>query len=239
MKKEFTITVEEKVNTVVVSDELSVLLAAKAAGRAILGVYDPTNLQEAPFGVPYLIERGEEITEEFLERIVRRHQGLPWKIMETRRLMVREFITEDWEILRKNGFPAFSEYQEFLSYRDCQYPFYEYGIWAVLEKGQGILVGAAGIWDWQEAGDTLRESAGVELGYWICPSERRQGYGREAVEGVLHYVREHLNCPVYMRIRKGNFPSQKVAENCGFTVAAGQNEARTIWYQCGRCQPSR
>ncbi len=235
MRKELSITVEGMAETVVVSDEPSALLAAKAAGGAILGIYDPANLLEAPFGVPYLIQEEEEITEELLERIVRRHRGLPWRITETRRLTVRELIPEDWEILREGGFPAFFEYQEFLSYCACQYPFYEYGIWAVVEKRRGILLGAAGVWDWQEeaAEKDPGKPGGLEMGYWICPGERQKGFGREAVAGVLHYVEENLERPVYIKIRKGNIPSRRLAEDCGFTVAAEQSGSRTIWYRRG------
>lgn len=231
MRRELQVTVEGEINTVVVSDDVSVLLAAKAAGGAVLGLYDAEDAENLPFGIPYFLEKGEPITGELLERIVRRQKGLPWRIAETERLLLREFIPEDWEVLRQNDFPAFSDYPEFLSYCSCQYSFYEYGLWAVLEKKEGKLIGAAGIWNPGEEPN----ADGVELGYWICPKERRKGYGREAVEAVADYAGKHLECPVYMNIREENLPSRRLAERCGFTAAAKQSGSRIIRYQSGPC----
>ena len=144
-KAEYSVMTEGKLYPVVVSDEQAVLLAAKAAGRAVIGVYDPGCGEKAPFGVPYLIEKGAEISESFLERIVRRHLGLPWIIAETGRLLLREFTSDDWKYLDKQEREDFGGQAGFLAYVSHQYSFYEYGMWAVVEKAGQSIIGMAGV----------------------------------------------------------------------------------------------
>lgn len=144
-KAEYEVMTEGKLYPVVVSDEQAVLLAAKAAGRAVIGVYDPGCREKAPFGVPYLIEEGAEISESFLERIVRRHLGLPWIIAETERLLLREFTSGDWKYLDEQERKDFGGQAGFLAYVSHQYSFYEYGMWAVVEKAGQSIIGMAGV----------------------------------------------------------------------------------------------
>ncbi len=144
-KAEYEVMTEGKLYPVVVSDEQAVLLAAKASGRAVIGVYDPGCREKAPFGVPYLIEEGAEISESFLERIVRRHLGLPWIIAETGRLLLREFTSGDWKYLDEQERKDFGGQAGFLAYVSHQYSFYEYGMWAVVEKAGQSIIGMAGV----------------------------------------------------------------------------------------------
>lgn len=257
MTKELLAVVEGRSYPVIVSDEEPALLAAKAAGRAVLGLWDLSRPERAPFGVPYLIDREEEITEEYLEQIVRRQMGLPWKIAGTKRLLLREFTREDWEPFRKmqqetrqKMFPdsmwqaadGMFDHQGFLSYIKCQYPFYEYGIWAVIETESGMLIGAAGIWDMEEEPEApIKELAAppVEIGYWIRPSFQRRGYGREAVQAVLQYAGQKLGRPIYAKIRKGNLPSRNLAQQLGFILHSEESESIQVWYHCGTSSSPR
>lgn len=226
MTKELLAVVEGREYLVVVSDQEQALLAAKAAGRAVLGLWDSRHPERAPFGAAYLIDCEEEITERYLERIVRRQMGMPWKIAETRRLLLREFASEDWRVLQEmigeinsadiwDVCPAaFAEYPAFTAYLEQQYGFYEYGIWAVEELASGTLVGAAGIWD-------MEIPAAAEIGYWIRPAFCRRGYGLEAVQAVLRYGQEELSDSIhsiYAKIRKGNLPSRKLVQRLGFRL---------------------
>ena len=74
---------------VLISDENEALLAARAAGGAIVGLWSGEGRGTA---APYAVEALSDVTEEFLERAARRHLGLPWRICETRRLLVRDFL---------------------------------------------------------------------------------------------------------------------------------------------------
>ncbi|MDO5417134.1 MAG: GNAT family N-acetyltransferase [Lachnospiraceae bacterium] len=276
MVKIFPILVEEKEYEILVSDEQEALLAAKAAGRAVVGLWDSRHPEQAPFGVPYLAEAEEACSAEYLERVMRRHLGLPWRIAETGHLILREFAGEDWDRLQEmlaeaaGGSPlspwenipeAFLCREAFDAYRKFQYAFYEYGIWAVIEKEGGQIIGAAGIWNLEEnlegtleraeegalKEDIKRKAEGdeaepfeappLEIGYWICPAFQRKGYGQEAVNAILSYADENLESPIYAKIREENIPSRKLAVNAGFQLAGAvrpdsrRTESRQLWYQ--------
>ena len=65
---------------VLLSDENEALLAAKAAGRAIVGLWREDTQGNEWCAADTLIADVEDADEEFLGRIARRHLGLPWAI---------------------------------------------------------------------------------------------------------------------------------------------------------------
>ena len=81
---------------VLISDEKEALLAAKAAGRAIIGLWRPEQEMDAISAAKYVVEDLNDVSEEYLERIARRHLGLPWRICETERLLIRELFADDF-----------------------------------------------------------------------------------------------------------------------------------------------
>ncbi len=89
---------------VVLSDETEALLKAKADGKASVGFWDRNSGgQQDLSGASYLVEDLEDADQKFLEQVVRRHLGLPWKIVETRRLQIREFAEEDADQVPKEA----------------------------------------------------------------------------------------------------------------------------------------
>ena len=87
---------------VLLSDENEALLAAKAAGRAIVGLWREDTQGDEWCAADTLIADVENADEEFLERIARRHLGLPWAICETDRLKIREIAEGDYEKIVEN-----------------------------------------------------------------------------------------------------------------------------------------
>lgn len=131
---------------VLISDEKEALLAAKAAGRAIVGLWRPGMDMEELAPARYVIGDISDASGEFLERTVRRHLGLPWKICETERLLIREMSGDDFDEVWANQVGrGFGTVEEFLAYTKNQYSFYEFGFWALVEKASGELIGVAGL----------------------------------------------------------------------------------------------
>ena len=132
---------------VVLSDETEALLKAKADGKASVGFWDRNSGGQQDLSwVSYLVEDLEDADQKFLEQVVRRHLGLPWKIAETRRLLIREFVEEDADQVPKEAGDGsadeiFYTREKLKDYIRCQYGFYEWGIWALVEKETGQLVG--------------------------------------------------------------------------------------------------
>lgn len=244
MTQDRSVLVEGQYYYVTISDEQEALLAAYAAGRAIIGIWregGENSLEPAC----YAVEHVEDADQEFVERVVRRHLGLPWIIAQTPRLLIRELSRLDLEGLSKEedempGEAVFQNEEALLAYIEKQYGFFEYGIWAIVEKETDTLIGRVGIcnlnqeeWNWVESGDRIENgdqagNAPLELGYHIFASYRRQGYGREACAAVLAYASVHMPGRLYARISPKNTPSLKLAETFGFRLIAKQYSAGVL-----------
>ncbi len=236
MKQERTVYVEGKAYIVVLSDEREALLAAKAAGRAVVGVESQIE-RGAYLPARYVVGIPEAADERYLERVVRRHLGLPWVITETERLVIREFAADDAaHVPHESGgssadsvFYTQERLEEYIRY---QYGFYEYGVWALADKTKGVLVGKAGVVSAAGLRESLAGCGGVpdgaeettelELGYHIFEPYRGQGYAAEACRGILRMLESEYagsgmsGLTVWARTDAGNAASIHVLNRCGF-----------------------
>ena len=219
------VTLDHEEIPVLISDEKEALLAAKAAGGAIVGLWDPEKRGQDLSDAAYLITDLCDADEAYLIKVVKRQRGLPWVIGTTDRLLIREFIMEDLPRLDLLASEKISR-ERFESYLRCQYPFYGFGYYALLEKETGVLVGTAGFCNAAEEADqdTLvfekvfpDGDGALDMGYHIFPEYRRQGYALEATRFLLRYAEEE-ECvrKVILRIRKENIPSLKLAGKLSF-----------------------
>lgn len=214
---------------VLISDEKEALLAAKAAGRAVIGLWKPGQDMDELAGAKYIVENPDDVTDMLVERVARRHLGLPWHICETERLLIREIFADDFdEVWSHQIGRGFGSIEELEAYTKNQYDFYEFGFWALVEKGTGTLIGVAGltvpedveedddrtevyVLDAGAAGETL------ELGYHIFPKHRKHGFARESCQAILQYGVEELGADRFIvRIDKENEASKHLARSLGF-----------------------
>lgn len=137
---------------------------------------------------------------EFLKRDALRKAGRPVTIAVTKRLLIRETVMEDvpelYQICQKDGvrglvkplLPTLEEELEFMrAYISHAYPFYDFGLWTVIERSGGRVIGRAGLMVSELLDD------GVELGYLIDPAWQRQGYAKECGQAILAYARDVLD----------------------------------------------
>ena len=216
--------VEGKIFKVTISDDRKVLQSAYEEGRAVVGLWDRKR-EGAQCLTPavYVVESAEDADDEFLERVVRRKEGLPWVIAETERLIIREFVPGDLSTISSCLFPD----EEALNAYICnQYAFYEYGIWALVERSGNKLIGEAGIFNMELSGQeefaeaVKNNDTPIELGYHIFSPCRRQKYASEACRAILRYGAENVSDKIYARIDGENLPSLRLAENLGFQLTA-------------------
>ncbi len=197
----------------------------KEMGRYVLPYLHGKNREESFAGAKYLIEKIEETDYETIDMAYRRAAGLPWDILETARCVVRETKIEDvdsfYEIYAE---PSITEYTEDLyadreeeiaytaDYIEKVYGFYGYGMWTVLEKQSGKIIGRAGI--------SWREGFGVpELGFVIGVPWQRQGYAYEVCSAILSYAKEELGITkVQALVMKGNIKSENLCRKLGFSA---------------------
>ena len=219
--------------TVTISDDDKALQAAYAAGGAVIGIWRRDSGQEKDFSCClYLVTDEKEADEEMLVQAARRRLGLPWRIGETKRLLIREFKKEDplerpenAEEAGRIGKPAYGDSRIFrdavlrAAYIDNQYRFYQCGLWALVEKESGRIIGKAGITE-------------GELGYHIYPEFRRKGFAFEACEKICIYGKEKMGLSrIFLRTGKENSASIALAVRLGFSPMKTEQGAGFFFYE--------
>lgn len=209
--------------------------AAKRLGMAVAGFVNPAFPGQRYCGVEMLIEGFDEVDDEFLLRIFQRHHWIPWTIAETARCVIREFAMEDFDELvrlyeapgityrtaedgrRLPGYiePLYPEaeeraYQE--NYIRHMYRYYGYGMWLVIDKESGCLIGRAGLENRE-----YPEGMQVELGYLIHPAWQRRQIATEVCTAIVHYAANSLGCgELNLLTDADNTASAALAEKLGF-----------------------
>lgn len=190
----------------------------------------------------YAIENIEEIQYKSLELAYLRLTGQPWIITTTERCIIRESVVEDvnsfYEIYKE---PSITEYMEDLyADRDVEivylqdyiknvYSFYGYGMWTVIEKKSGQVIGRAGL--------SLREGYDIpELGFVIGAPWQGQGYAYEVCQAVLAYGREELDFQQFQAlVMKGNKKSKRLCEKLGFAFWEDVEIDGMVYERMGVC----
>lgn len=183
---------------------------------------------EPQCGTRYAVESLAELDIEYLERVRRRYNHIPWDIGETDRCLIRELSLSDlpalYELYDKPGMTDFVEplydYETELEYQKAyienMYGFYEYGMWLVFSRETGKLIGRAGL-------------EHNEMGYMIAPEFQNLGYATEVCRFIVDYARKNTDFEeLYCRIDEKNVASVRLAKRLGF-VRNGQigNERNT------------
>ena len=176
----------------------------------------------------YAVESLAELDIEYLERVRRRYNHIPWDIGETDRCLIRELSLSDlpalYELYDKPGMTDYveplydyeTEFEYQKAYIENMYGFYEYGMWLVFSKETGELIGRAGL-------------EHNEMGYMIAPELWNRGYATEVCRFIIDYARENTDFEeLYCRIDERNEASVRLAKKLGF-VRNGQigNERNT------------
>ncbi len=228
--------VGERTGTLYLTDSPLRAAQLQAKKQAVLGylhtVYERNAVEDTavfPYicgdlsGVPYCMEQPEGIDAEYLERVYRRYQNIPWDILRTKRCLIRETTVADVDaFVNIYKEPEITRYTEGL-YEDLEqerayikdyiagmYRFYEYGVWTVVDRETGEVIGRAGF--------SEREGYDVpELGFIIAKPWQQKGIATEICSAILQYGVEYLgfDC-VQVLVRPENEVSLKLCRNLGF-----------------------
>ena len=241
MTRQHELLIDGNLYGITVSDEREALLTAKAVGRAFVAVGDE---MFSGISVEYAVESFEAVDEKYLERVLRRHLGLPWNIIESDRVLIRELTPEDYKFVSKEE-NAFSDEEQYLAYLNSQYRFYEYGLWGIERREDGILVGTAGVWNYEpkRTGNNrvkIREPQNVwrwnkknpeketaedfvlqlELGYRTFAPYRRNGSAEEACKLIFSYVGEWYGdeYEIFAVTKASNTASENLLKKLNFMI---------------------
>ncbi len=169
---------------------------------------------ESLAGMEYVMECPEELEVSYLDRVYRRFCGIPWDILETERCVLRESTVEDVDAFYKiYGHPEIVRYTEALhadrkqeidyirEYIEKVYKYFEFGIWTVIRKETGEIIGRAGF--------AVREGYELpELGFVIAVPWQGKGVAYEICRAILNYGREEF---AFDRVQAFVMPENKAS----------------------------
>ena len=226
---------ENKIVCLVESDQE--ILEAKSEDLPTIGLMtkEVLNHGNALWGADYVVEDINQVDCELLNKVYCRHNNLPLTIAKTKRCLLREMsldrLDDLFELYAMPGVtdyvePLF-EYQDEMAYQKeyikQMYGYFEYGMWLVLDKKTGKLIGRAGLEhreykrpEKQNSKNIIMETE-LEMGYLISPDYQRKGIATEVCKTIINYARDNteykrLNC----LINEKNLASIKFAKSLGF-----------------------
>lgn len=147
------------------------------------------------------------------------------KIIQTKRLYLRELVPEDKDKLMKvlsnpgsmQYYPhPFSEeeVEKWINWNIENYKEYKHGLWAVILKEGDVFIGDCGI-TMQDIGNEIVP----EIGFHIIKQYCNKGYATEAAHACKNYAFDVLNYKkVFSYTTVKNIPSQRVAQKIGLNV---------------------
>lgn len=176
-------------------------------------------------GIEYAMECPEDVDTRYLDRIYRRYRDIPWDILTTERCVLRETKVEDVDSFYKiYAHPEIVRYTEELypdtgrekayirEYIDKVYRYFEFGVWTVLQKETGQIIGRAGF--------SVREGYELpELGFVIGVPWQGQGIAYEICRAILRYGEEEFGFgKVQALVSPENTVSLALCHKLGFLV---------------------
>ncbi len=208
-----------------VTDKLQTALELKRRGEAVAVYLHEGNREQGFSEFPYVVEDLSALDAEYAERVYRRLKKLPWTILETDRCVIRETTAEDVDSFYKiYSAPEITKYMDDLypeieqekryvrEYIDRVYAFYEFGVWTVLMKESGEVIGRAGF-SYRQGYDE------PEIGYIIGVPWQRHGYAEEVCRAILDYGWRELGFGrVQALVETENEPSLILCDKLGFTA---------------------
>ena len=224
--------IEAKRNcTLAVTDDPVIFSKRYTEGFYVVVYYHEENRNQSFPGAAYGMEDLPAVEYDSYEKAFRRLAGLPWDIWETRRMKVRESIPEDVnEFYRIYSDPSITFFMENLyadremeveyvkAYIKQVYGFYGFGLWTVMDKESGQIIGRAGL--------NVREGYELpELGFVIDVEHQGKGYAFEVCSAILDYAENVLEFEaVQAFVDENNRVSIHLLQKLGF-VFVGEARA--------------
>lgn len=213
----------DKETTLFVTDASLIMQELKRQGRYAIAFLHANNGAEDWSGASYMITDIEELEADSFVKAYQRMAGEAWTILETNRCIIRETIVEDVdEFYRIYAEPSITYYMDALypepekerayakEYIEKIYGFYGYGMWSVVNKETGKVMGRAGL-SWREGYDI------PELGFMIEVAYQRQGFAEEVCRAILEYGREELGFDaIQTLVKEENTASVNLCKKLGF-----------------------
>ena len=157
-------------------------------------------------------------------------------IIETERLFLREMMESDfdalYEVLADSDIMEHYPYtfdearvRNWITRNMDRYRTDGFGLWAVVLKETGEMIGDCGI-TMQNIHDYLLP----EIGYHIRKDQQRKGYASEAAAACIRFAFENYDFPaVYSYMKHTNIPSQRTAMKNGMRFVEEYEDPDNIY----------
>jgi RimJ/RimL family protein N-acetyltransferase len=232
------IDIEEKWNSdmsaeprLYLSDDPKELISLTSEGHFAVPVLTDKNRDADFSSYKYIVSDPDNIDHDSYVKIWQRYASLPWHILDSDRLTVREMCPSDLDDLyhlykdksvtrfMEDLFPdPADELQYIHNYIKNVYSYWNFGTWNVYKKDSGELVGRAGFNyrpDYEEP----------ELGFMIGAAYQRQGYAFEVCKAILDYGFNELEfSSVQAMADRENTASVSLLKKLGFSEAPGHSD---------------
>lgn len=210
-------------DTLVLTDDGRSAAALLAKGAYVVGVSHKFNEHEDFTGLKYVFTDIQEVDIDSFIKAYQRYAGLPWEVIRTERLLIRETTLDDvdrfYELYRD---PEMTKYMEGLfenpedekryqkDYIEKVYGLMGFGIWTIVRLEDGVIIGRAGY--------SVRNGfEDIELGFLIGKEYQGQGYAYEACDAILDYGKEILLFEkVQTLVKEENTVSINLCKKLGF-----------------------
>ena len=171
----------------------------------------------------YCIESFAGMSAKTIERMYLRAKNLPWEILRTENVIVREITLDDIDRLYEiysnedvvkyieNLYESKEEEIRFtMDYILNQYRFYEYGMWIVESVKTGEIIGRAGIFD-------RVDQEYKEIGFVFAKEYWGMGYAKETLKAIINYAHEEFEIDTLIaHVMSANVRSKRLLESLGF-----------------------
>lgn len=206
--------------------------------QPMVGYFHEENENETFWGVSYAVQFLQELDASYFEDVYRRLKGIPWEIASTERCLIRETIPEDAKAFAQiykdpqmtrytEGFGGNwgEEEEQIRRYVKRIYDIYGYGIWTIVLKETGEVIGRAGFQDFVQEKE---EPYYPQIGYMIAAAHQGKGLAGEVCRGILKVAFEELGFEgVRINVHKDNTPSVRLARRLGFELTEDKPESET------------
>lgn len=210
-------------NTLYLTDSAAYYKDMCAAGIPTIGYLHAGNPGVEFPHCQYLISEPQWVDADSYHKIYERLMGLPWTILTTDRLIIREMTVQDLDALydlydeeaRRYMAPLREdrdeERAELVSYIDKVYGMFGYGYWAITLRESGRVIGRMGLAAYEDA------DGRTPFGYVIHKDYRQQGYALEAAQAILPYATDVLQLQgISAEVYEDNLPSIYFLNKLGF-----------------------
>ena len=248
-------TLPDPSETLLVTDDRQLAADYTKAGGCVIGLDESAadNPERAYFPeAAAVVTSKDALTEPFMRMVFCHAHNIPYEVVRTKRLLLRESTKEDSKIiqpmLRTCTDQVFSvdltaeeisDGERFDAYIQTAYSFFGYGMWTVVCLEDDAVIGWCGlspvIHDPGEANTSDSHGKpltwGIELGYLIGEEYRGNEYAYEACSAVCRYAAEELGITeIGLRISEGNKASLHLAEKLGF-VRTGTEDGIILFHK--------